>query len=244
MIPKYLIPLILSIFILNLRRVQSVLSLQLPGLNFGTGDSTVVDIDFLDKSGSPIYVLKGEVFARTLPTRKINNFYPDGLTGSQKYASKIRFKAAEVGTTIKIFDSITSSMPNLTIFITSSFILPEDQAVEINFIDGEQSVQNDSKVDYTWYKRDKRDMSRMDGFHIARIEVITSRVDNAPLVAVPVFGAIGVDSINSPGIALNAAVGGASAVQSKNVAVLQSNQQIQPVQMAMINPPGSQLGQP
>ena len=219
---------------------EGVMSLQLPGLSFGTGEPTTVEIEFLDSSDSTLFLLKGEVFSQTLPMRADNSFFPDSLTGAQKYVSKLRIKAGESGMTLKLFDGPTSAVPKLMVLMKTGFIMGSAGPIEIDFTGGDDH-QTTSEAEINWYNRDTNEMTQMKGMHIGKIELHVERYISAPLVPVKAFGAISVEN-NSPAQVMNSAAGSPSLINSNNVAVLPAPvSSPQNFQMAMMNPIGSQL---
>ena len=184
----YFIPLILT-FAHLLRRVRSVMSLQLPGLNYGTGEPTTVEIEFLDSSNNPIYTLKGEVFVQSLPMQANSMFIPDKLTGTQKFVHKIRIKAGESGMVLKLFDSPTASVPKLIVLMKEGFLMTNNEPIEIDVMNGDNH-QTIKQAEINWYNRDLAEMTRQRGLHVGKLELHVERIENAPLQPIYKFGMI------------------------------------------------------
>lgn len=224
-------------------QILSVMSLQLPGLSFGTGEPTTVEIEFLDADDNVQYLIKGEVFSQSLPMRADNSFFPDSLTGTQKFISKLRIKAAESGLTLKVFETATSTVPKLLVLMKSGFIMANNQPIDIDFASGDDH-QTTSEAEINWFNRDLNEMARTRGIHIGKVELHVERHINAPLVSVKTFGPIGVDTSNNPVQAMNSVVNGASAIPSSNVAVLPASPNQHNLPMVLLNPPGTQIQYP
>lgn len=171
------------------RRVSSVMSLQLPGLSYGTGEPTTVEIDFLDSTDAVVYTLKGEIFVQSLPMRSNNLFVPDKLTGSQKFIRKIRIKAGESGMTLRLFSSTTATVPTLMVLMKAGFIMSNNKAIEIDVMDPEDHPLVD-KAEINWYDRNMVEIQRQKGFHIGKLELHVERKENEPLQPIYKFGAM------------------------------------------------------
>lgn len=186
---------ILFTFTLLIQPYECVMSLQLPGLGYGTGEPTTVEIDFLDDSNAPLYTLKGEVFVQTLPMQADNVFIPDKLTGSQKFVRKIRIKAGESGMTLKLFDSPTASVPKLLVIMKAGFLMEDNKSIDIDVMDGDEH-QSIRQAEINWYNRDKREMQRLRGLHVGKIELHVERKGNEVQQPMFKFGMISAPQSN------------------------------------------------
>lgn len=163
----------------HLDLLEAVMSLQLPGISYGSGDPITVDVDFLDESNNPFYTLKGEVFIQSAPLQSNSFFLPDKLTSQQQFIRKIRIKAGESGMLLKLFESPTSSVPSLMILMKSGF-LNNKEPIVIDLMGGDDH-QTIKSAEINWYNRDRDELKRMGGFHIGKLEVHVERSESAPL---------------------------------------------------------------
>lgn len=216
------------------------MSLQLPGLSFGTGEPTTVEIEFLDSADTPLYIIKGEVFSQTMPMRKENTFYPDGLTGSDKYIKTVRIKAGESGMTLKLFESPEANLPKMILFMKAGFIMSNNQPIDISVFEAEEHRDTDL-FNLHWYSRDLKKMTQLKGMHVGKIELYVHRDVNQNLVPKGIFGIVGAADSSTPAQALNAVIYDSSKIHSNNVAVVPENPNTRPVQMVVLNPAGSQF---
>lgn len=165
------------------------MTLQLPGLSYGSGEPTTVEVDFLDSADTLVYTLKGEVFIKTYPLQANSLFIPDKITGTQKYVKKLRIRAGESGMVLKVFDSPTASVPKLMLLMKAGYVMANNQPIEIDFMGGDdhQTIQ---QAEINWYNRDLLQMQKQGGMHIGKLELHVERTENAPLQPVFKFGAM------------------------------------------------------
>jgi hypothetical protein len=215
---NYFISTIISLIFASL--VHGVIILQLPGVSIGTNEQPTIDIDFLDKSDSVVYTLKGEILTKTYPEQKQSAFLPDKLTGSVKFIKKIRIKAAESGMLLRLFDDPTASLPKFFLQMKTSYLMDRNKPIEIDAIDSGEFNTNPDFL-FSWNKRDTDEMSSQHGFHIAKIEVNVQRNEQPPLQPVLKFGVISAPQNNllMPDN-LVAGAKGVSLIQSPNAVYL------------------------
>ena len=164
--------------------VEAVMSLQLPGLSYGGGEPTTVEVDFLDDANNPIYTLKGEVFVQSAPMQANSVFLPDKLTGKQQFVRHIRIKAGESGMVLKLFDSPTASVPILMLLMKAGFLMSNNEPIDIDVMSGDEH-QTIQQAEINWYNRDVAEIQKMKGLHVGKMELHVERTESAPLQ--PVF---------------------------------------------------------
>lgn len=217
----FLFALILSFFIPS---HKGIITLQLPGLSVGAGEPTTVEMDFLDDSDSLIYTLKGEVFIQQYPMQADNVFKPDNLTGGKaKYIRKLRIKAAESGTIVKLFDSPTASVPVVMIVFKAGFLMNNNKSIDVDILelDDHKSYR---MAEVYWYNRDLVELKRTRGLHVAKLECHVDRVETTPLQPVYKFAPIAPAQNNNLIMPENsiAYVQGVSALPSQNTVFMAS----------------------
>lgn len=205
-----------------LKSVSAVITLQLPGLTYATGTSTV-DVDFLDIDSKPIYTLKGEVLMQTLPMQSNNVYLPNNLTGNSSltggpnYVSKIRINAGESGMVLKLFEGEYATVPSLFVvlvggFLSSASTLPP---IEIDLL--KEGDQNINGVNINWINRNIDELKRTKGMQVAKLEVHVERMEAPQLVTVK---SLGIVSLKSNKVllpeAMNAAIQEPSMIQGPN----------------------------
>jgi len=201
---------------------EAVMSLQLPGLSYGAGEPTTVEMDFLDSSDNPLYTLKGEVFVQSTPMQANSLFLPSKLTGKdQQIVRKLRIKAGESGMILKLFDTATSSVPKLMVLMKAGFIM-SNSPIEIDFVGGDEH-QTIKQAEINWYNRDSVETQRLNGMQIGKIELHVERKEGTPLQPSLRFIPF-INTMNSQGTMLYpetmmAALNSASAVPQGGVAI-------------------------
>ena len=169
---------------------KGVITLQLPGLSVGAGEPTTLEIDFLDDSDGLIYTLKGEVFIQQYEMKADNVFKPDKLTGGNpKYIRKLRIKAAESGTVLKLFKEENASVPSLMLVFKAGFLMNNNKSIDIDLMDSDDH-RSYKMVEVNWYNRDREELNRLRGLHVAKLECHVVRNESIPLQPVYKFGAI------------------------------------------------------
>lgn len=164
------------LLILLIRSSHAVISLQLPGLTYGGGQPTTVNVEFVDQFNNPNYILKGEVFLQSAPMQANSIFFPYKLTGQNTPIQKIRIKAGESGMILKLFDSPTASVPKLVIMMKEGFMM-EHQPIDIPVMLGD-SHQANGVAEINWYNRDFIEMNRVGGFIIGKVEIHVERAED------------------------------------------------------------------
>lgn len=230
-------PLVLLV-LFGVKESLAVMSLQLPGLSYGAGEPTTVEVDFIDTSDNPLYTLKGEVFVQSTPMQSNSLFLPNKLTGKDHIVRKIRIKAGESGMVLKIFDTTTASVPKLMVLMKSGFIMTKTP-IEIDAV-GVDDHQTIKQAEINWYNRDAAETQRLGGMKIGKIELHVERKDGTPLQPSLRFVPF-MNTVNSQGSiaypeTMMAAMNSASSVPPGGV-VIPSNAGASNVVLNMAQPP-------
>lgn len=217
---------------------KGVITLQLPGLEVGAGEPTTVEIDFLDDSDTLVYTLKGEVFIQQYPMQADNVFKPDKLTGNNpRYIRKIRVKAAESGTVLKLFNNAIASVPTMMLVFKAGFLMNNNQPIEIDILDRDDH-KSFGMAEVSWYNRDMAELERVRGLHVGKLECHVERTESVPLQPVFKFGPI--SSVQNNNLIMpeniSSFVQGVSALPSQNT-VFMASPNIPPNMVFNVAPP-------